>query len=82
MLRETVGDHLFYDVTLPEGWKITPTEHPMWSNLVNNKGKIIANVFYKAAFYDRGAHTHIMGKEKENNNILKLARSVGLNSVI
>jgi len=64
VLRETQGDHLFYDVTLPKGWKITPTEHSMWSNLVNEKGKIMANIFYKAAFYDRAAHTHIMEEEK------------------
>jgi len=64
VLGETEGDDLFYDVTLPEGWKIIPTDHSMWSNLVNEKGKIIANIFYKAAFYDRAAHIHIIEKKE------------------
>lgn len=64
VLGKTEGDDLFYDVTLPKGWNIIPTDHSMWSNLVNEKGKVMASIFYKAAFYDRGAHTHIMEKEK------------------
>ena len=58
VLRKTEGDDLFYDVELPSNWKIKATDHSMWSNLKNEKGKIIASMFYKAAFYDRGAHIH------------------------
>lgn len=49
-------DDLFYDVILPEGWKIEPTEHSMWSKLSNEKGEKVASIFYKASFYDRSAH--------------------------
>jgi hypothetical protein len=30
----------------------------MWSNLIDNRGLIRANIFYKAAFYDRDAKIH------------------------
>lgn len=48
-------DDLFWNVKLPEGWKIKATEHSMWNNLFDNKGRKRANFFYKAAFYDRDA---------------------------
>jgi len=48
-------DHLFIYVTLPKGWKKCPTEHSMWSNIIDDKGQIRASIFYKAAFYDRDA---------------------------
>ena len=47
---------LFIKVELPEGWSIKPTDHSMWSNLVDDKGRERASIFYKAAFYDRDAH--------------------------
>jgi hypothetical protein len=47
------SDNLFIDVQLPEGWKLNPTDHSMWNELLDNKGKKIASIFYKAAFYDR-----------------------------
>lgn len=52
-------DPLFCEAELPTGWKIIPTEHSMWSDLVNNKGKKIASIFYKAAFYDRCAFLRV-----------------------
>lgn len=52
------GDNLFYTVTLPKGWKIKPTDHSMWSELLNDKNEKIASIFYKAAFYDRDAFIH------------------------
>lgn len=48
------GD-LFFDVRLPEGWRIEPTEHSMYTNLVDANGWVRASIFYKAAFYDRKA---------------------------
>ena len=48
-------DELFVHVVLPEGWKIEPTGHSMWSNLMDADGEIRAEIFYKAAFYDRRA---------------------------
>jgi len=50
------GDPLFQYVELPEDWQKVPTDHSMWSKLVDNKGRERASIFYKAAFYDRGAH--------------------------
>lgn len=50
-------DDLFYSVELPEGWKLEPTSHTLWSQLRDDKGRERALVFYKAAFYDREAFT-------------------------
>ena len=53
------GDSIFREATFPSGWKKEPTDHPMWSNLVDGKGRKRAAIFYKAAFYDRSAHIHL-----------------------
>jgi hypothetical protein len=53
------GDSLFQYVELPKGWSKRPTEHSMWSDLVDEKGRKRAGIFYKAAFYDRGSHLHM-----------------------
>lgn len=47
------GDDLFMGVKLPDGWRKEATDHPMWSDLIDCNGRIRANIFYKAAFYDR-----------------------------
>lgn len=49
------GDDLFIGVKLPDGWKKQATEHSMWNNLLDDKGRVRATFFYKAAFYDRDA---------------------------
>lgn len=49
------GDELFIGVKLPDGWKKEATEHEMWNNLIDDKGRTRATFFYKAAFYDRKA---------------------------
>lgn len=48
-------DDLFYNVILPDGWKKEATGHSMWNNLLDNKDRVRATIFYKAAFYDRDA---------------------------
>lgn len=48
-------DDLFWNVTLPDGWEIKATNHSMWNNLFDDKGRKRAEFFYKAAFYDRDA---------------------------
>jgi hypothetical protein len=53
-------DPVFQYVELPEGWKKTPTSHSMWSDLVDANGKKRADIFYKAAFYDRSANLSIV----------------------
>jgi hypothetical protein len=52
-------NELFRDATLPEGWKKERTDHSMWSDLLDEKGRKRAAIFYKAAFYDRKAHMHL-----------------------
>lgn len=54
-LSPVENDKLFQYVELPAGWKKFPTDHSMWSNLVDDKGRVRATIFYKAAFYDRNA---------------------------
>lgn len=48
-------DPLFRYAKLPPGWSKRPTEHSMWSEIVDEHGVVRADVFYKAAFYDRKA---------------------------
>ncbi len=58
-------DPMFSPVELPFGWKKVPTNHSMWSNLVDDKGNVVAGIFYKAAFYDRRAFVRVdLGKEE------------------
>jgi hypothetical protein len=52
------GDYLFEYVRLPAGWKKVSTEHSMHSDLLDEKGRKRAGIFYKAAFYDRKAELH------------------------
>lgn len=56
------GDKLFIDAALPEGWKKVRTDHSMWSNIVDTKGRVRVTVFYKAAFYDRDAHMGLVSR--------------------
>jgi hypothetical protein len=53
------ADDLFINVQLPAGWKKERTDHSMWSNLLDEKGRKRASIFYKAAFYDQRAHMNI-----------------------
>jgi hypothetical protein len=48
-------DPLFRPATLPPGWKKVATDHAMHTDIVDEKGRRRASVFYKAAFYDRRA---------------------------
>lgn len=54
-LGSVEGDELFQYAQLPVGWAKVPSSHDMWSDLVNEKGEVVAEMFYKAAFYDRKA---------------------------
>jgi len=47
------GDEIWVEAQLPDGWKLDGTGHAMWSNLLDDKGRKRAQIFYKAAFYDR-----------------------------
>lgn len=48
-------DDLFQKATFPKGWRKKPTEHSMWTDIVDETGKKLGSIFYKAAFYDRDA---------------------------
>lgn len=50
------GNDIFIDVILPTGWTKVATDHSMWSNLLDAKGRKRDGIFYKAAFYDLSAH--------------------------
>lgn len=49
-------DGLFRKAKLPKGWVIRPTDHPMHSDLLDDKGRKRARIFYKSAFWDRDAY--------------------------
>lgn len=49
------GDTLFQNCTLPDGWTKRPTDHDMWSEILDNEERVRFRIFYKAAFYDRRA---------------------------
>lgn len=60
-------DDLFIQVQLPTGWRKEATDHNMWSELVDDKGRARAAIFFKAAFYDRDAHISL-------NSFLRIGR--------
>lgn len=62
------GDTLFQHVELPQGWKKVPTEHSMWSTLLDENGLIRASIFYKAAFYDRRASMSVVNWNDEGTS--------------
>lgn len=69
------GDDLFQYVELPEGWQKKPAPSSFWSDLLDEKGRERAGIFYKAAFYDRKARLSCSRRyryapdwEKQNEN--------------
>ncbi len=56
------GDGIFQEVTFPAGWKKVPTDHDMWTDIVDDKGRKRGGIFYKAAFYDRSAHADLSAR--------------------
>lgn len=58
-------DDLFVNVTFPTGWEKKPTDHSMWTDIVDETGKKRGAIFYKAAFYDRSAHAYLVKDEPE-----------------
>jgi hypothetical protein len=56
------ADDIFVNVQFPKGWRKQPTDHSMWSYLLDDKGRRRAAIFYKAAFYDRSAHICLVAR--------------------
>jgi hypothetical protein len=52
-------DPLFCRVKLPPGWRKVATSHSLWTDLVDETGKVRAEIVYKAAFYDRYARIQL-----------------------
>ncbi len=49
-------DKIFWECQFPPGWRKKPTNHSMWSDLLDDKGRKRGSIFFKAAFYDYDAH--------------------------
>lgn len=52
---EPSSDPLFLACRFPEGWKKKPTEHYMYSHVVDDKGRQRARIMYKPEWYDRAS---------------------------
>jgi len=52
-------DPLFCDAEIPIGWTVKPTDHNMWSDILDPQGRKRGSIFYKAAFWDRDAFMNI-----------------------
>ena len=60
-------DELFVNCQLPVGWTKKATTHSMHSDLLDEKGRVRAGIFYKAAFYDRRAEMGMMARYRVNS---------------
>jgi len=47
-------DYLFYNVILPEGWKVEKDRY--WNNVKDVNGNTVIKYFYDSKFYDRDAY--------------------------
>lgn len=56
------NDNVLLKATLPEGWVLMPTSHSMWNEIYDDKNRLRAEMFYKAAFYDRSAHMSLKNR--------------------
>ena len=61
--ERTSPNSLFIPCKFPDGWTKRPTDHSMWSELVSPDGKVVATMFYKAAFYDTDAFMSWLGTD-------------------
>ena len=59
-------DNLFYNVVLPDGWKIENTDR-YWNHVKDQNGNTVIEYFYDSKFYDRDAYVKdvnpVKGKE-------------------
>lgn len=61
-------DELFVKVQLPTGWRIEATDHGMHSHLLDAQGRKRAELFYKAAVYDRRADLTLVPRFSINSH--------------
>ncbi len=72
---EGTVDDLFVNVKFPEGWTIRPTDHSMWSELIDQRANARASIFYKPAFYDSHAQMNL-------NKAITLTRNYELDKAL
>ena len=61
---EIPSDDVLCRAILPEGWKISKTEHPLWSEIFDENGRKRGSMFYKDAFCDRNAYMNLIPRYK------------------
>ncbi len=54
------GDDLFQYVKFPAGWTKRPTDHSLYTELLDPCGRVRGIISYKAAFYDRWAKLSLL----------------------
>jgi hypothetical protein len=67
---------LFVDAKFPDGWRKKPTDHAMWTEIVDEKGRKRGMIFYKAAFYDQRAHAFLESRFLVENDYGDKERNV------
>lgn len=50
------SDPLFRPCKFPDGWTKRPTDHSMYTEVLDEQGRVRGLIGYKAAFYDRWAN--------------------------
>ena len=73
------ADDLFVNVTFPEGWTKKPSSHDMWTEILDEKGRVRGSIFYKAAFYDRSASARLSPRFHVGEDyLIKTSRTVSV----
>ncbi len=54
------NDNILVNATLPEGWTKKPTNHYMYTDILDEKGRNRASCMYKAASHDRDGRTTVL----------------------
>ncbi len=63
-------NEIFVSASFPLGWSKKATDHSMWSDLLDDKGRKRGAIFYKAAFYDRSSHMSLNRRFNVSGNDL------------
>lgn len=61
-------DTIFVKVKFPPGWLCIPTEHRLWSNLIDQNQKVRATIFFKDSPWDRRAYLDWNDTPKEHQS--------------
>lgn len=54
------NDNILVNATLPKGWTKKSTNHYMYTDILDEKGRKRASCMYKAAFHDRDGRTTVL----------------------